>query len=232
MARSRRVLPCQDELKPAVTPYTDRSTRNHRVVVTVRGSVKAGVGELDLSPGEHVCVFYRGAGGRDEILYPYLRAGLHGGQKCICVLDSASAAEEVGQLADEGTRDGQLDIHLSDTSYLSGGSFGRRQMLSFWDENLLKATEHGYQSYRLVGEMTWALRDVPGVEDLVYYEAELNEMASGYLPAILCLYDLDRFSGEVVVEVVKTHPKVLIGGMVVENPYYIGPDEFLQQTQA
>ena len=208
------------------------SARNPRVVVTVLGAVKAGLGELDLLPGEHVCVFYRGKRGRDEILYPYLRAGLQVGQKCICVLDSASAAEQVSQLAGEGVRDGQLDVHLSDTSYLSGGSFGRRRMLSFWDENLLKATEHGYQSYRLAGEMTWALRDVPGVEDLVYYEAELNERSSGYRPAILCLYDLDRFSGEVVVEVVKTHPKVLIGGMVVENPYYVGPEEFLRQTRS
>jgi hypothetical protein len=29
------------------------------------------------------------------------------------------------------------------------------------------------------------------------------------------------------VDVLKTHPKVLIGGMVLDNPYYLEPDEFL-----
>jgi hypothetical protein len=48
----------------------------------------------------------------------------------------------------------------------------------------------------------------------------------------LCLYDLDRFSGEVVVNVVKTHPQVLVQGILVENPYYIGPDEFLSSASA
>jgi hypothetical protein len=45
----------------------------------------------------------------------------------------------------------------------------------------------------------------------------------------LCLwrYVLRRFSGELLVYVLKTHPKVLLGGMVLDNPYYLEPDEFL-----
>jgi hypothetical protein len=27
-------------------------------------------------------------------------------------------------------------------------------------------------------------------------------------------------------EVIKTHPKMLLEGMVVENPYYVAPDEY------
>jgi hypothetical protein len=43
----------------------------------------------------------------------------------------------------------------------------------------------------------------------------------------LCLYELDRFGGDVLVDVLKTHPKVLFGGMILDNPYYLAPDEFL-----
>ena len=43
---------------------------------------------------------------------------------------------------------------------------------------------------------------------------------------VLCFYELDVFSGELLVDVLKTHPKVLIGGMVLDNPYYLAPDEF------
>jgi hypothetical protein len=80
--------------------------------------------------------------------------------------------------------------------------------------------------------MTWALRDAPGVEHLVSYESELNRVTASYPVVVLCLYDLDRFSGEVVVNIVKTHPQVLIQGILVENPYYVGPDEFLSSADS
>ena len=41
--------------------------------------------------------------------------------------------------------------------------------------------------------MTWSLRDAPGVDQLVGYEARLNEFMPRYPQIILCLYDLLRF---------------------------------------
>ena len=34
----------------------------------------------------------------------------------------------------------------------------------------------GYDCIRTAGEMTWALRDIPGVEDLLAYEARVNQV--------------------------------------------------------
>jgi hypothetical protein len=68
------------------------------------------------------------------------------------------------------------------------------------------------------------------VEHLLGYESELNRITSSSPVVVLCLYDLDRFSGEVVVNVVKTHPQILIQGILVENPYHVGPDEFLRSV--
>ena len=129
-----------------------------------------------------------------------------------------------------GPPDGQLDIHLPETTYLAGGEFTTTDMLTFWTENMSKAAVEGYSFYRLAGEMTWALRDAPGVEHLVGYESELNRVTASSPVIVLCLYDLDRFSGEVVVNIVKTHPQVLVQGILVENPYYVGPDEFLRSA--
>ena len=39
----------------------------------------------------------------------------------------------------------------------------------------------------------------------------------------VCMYDLDRFGGDVIVAMVRTHPKVLINGVIVENPYAVDP---------
>ena len=43
----------------------------------------------------------------------------------------------------------------------------------------------------------------------------------------MCLYDLDRFGAEVLMDTLRTHPRVVVDGMVHENPYYIEPGKFL-----
>jgi hypothetical protein len=196
------------------------------------GPVPSGIDEISLQPGSHVCAFYRGNSDRDRLLGGYLSAGLAAGDKCICVVDSAGTAERLATLPRErgepGPFDGQLDVHLPESTYLAGGEFTTADMLTFWTEAMVKAAIEGYSFCRLVGEMTWALRDAPGVEHLVGYESALNRVTSTSPVVVLCLYDLDLFGGEVVVNVVKTHPQVLIQGILVENPYYVGPDEFLR----
>jgi hypothetical protein len=148
------------------------------------------------------------------------------------VVDTAQTARRLESLTPAAGRPGhrQLDIHLPETTYLAGGEFTPSDMLAFWTTGMTNAALEGYSFYRLVGEMTWALRDAPGVEHLVGYESELNRVTPSYPVVVLCLYDLDRFSGEVVVNIVKTHPQVLVRGILVENPYYLGPDEFLRSA--
>jgi hypothetical protein len=119
----------------------------------------------------------------------------------------------------------------SENTYLSDGSFSTDAMLEFWDSAVGGAFEHGFDFSRAAGEMTWALRDAPGVENLIGYESELNRVTSSHPVVVLCLYDLDLFSGEVVINVVKTHPQVLVQGVLVENPYYLAPDEFLRSAR-
>jgi len=198
------------------------------------GSVSSGIDEICLQPGSHVCAFYRGDRDRDRLLGGYLGAGLAAGDKCICIVDSAGTAERLTKLpvayGDPGPFSGQLDVHLPESTYLAGGEFSTADMLTFWTEAMVKAEIEGYSFCRLVGEMTWALRDAPGVEHLIGYESELNRVTCSSPVVVLCLYDLDRFGGEVVVNVVKTHPQVLIQGILVENPYYVGPDEFLRSV--
>lgn len=192
--------------------------------------VPSGIDEIGLAPGSHVCAFYRGDRDRDRILSGYLAAGLAAGDKCVCVIDSARTAESLRTLlagkAPEPLDD-QLEIYLPETTYLAGGEFTTGDMLTFWTENLANAETAGYSFCRMAGEMTWALRGVPGTEHLAGYESELNRLTESHPVTVLCLYDLDLFGGDTVVNTIKTHPQVLVQGILVDNPYYVGPDEFL-----
>ena len=40
-----------------------------------------------------------------------------------------------------------------------------------------------------------------------------------------------RFGAEVVMDIMRTHPMVIIGGILQENPFFVPPDEFLQELR-
>jgi hypothetical protein len=45
-------------------------------------------------------------------------------------------------------------------------------------------------------------------------------------------YDLQKFSASMVMDIMRTHPMVIIGGLMQENPFFVPPDEFLQELRA
>jgi hypothetical protein len=63
--------------------------------------------------------------------------------------------------------------------------------------------------------------------ELVAYESELNRFVPRYPQVLLCLYDLNDFSGQLLADIMQTHPKVLMGSTVLENLYYVEPDDLL-----
>ena len=54
-------------------------------------------------------------------------------------------------------------------------------------------------------------------------------MIPKYEDPVICTYDLSQFGAEVVIDILRVHPLVIIGGIMHENPFYTPPDEFLQE---
>ena len=48
---------------------------------------------------------------------------------------------------------------------------------------------------------------------------------------VICTYDLSRFEASVVMDIMRTHPMVIIGGILQENPFYVPPDEMLKELK-
>jgi hypothetical protein len=198
--------------------------------------IALGLSGLKVAPGDHVCVFYPSLADRDEILIPYLREGLQADHKCFCIVDATEPEAVLDALGTEvdlpsalGHR--QLEVQRAQDIYLRDGDFSTEAMLEFWKHSSAATRQGGFDFTRAIGEATWALSSMPHFEELVGYEARLNQFLSGYPQVTLCMYELDRFSGEILVDVLRTHPKILIGDRVFENPYYLEPDEFLALRQ-
>ena len=192
--------------------------------------IPSGLPGVTLHNGDHICAFYRGNDGRDEILLPFLRAGLDAGDFCTAVLDQVEPKELLAELNDsaDGSPIDGLDLLRSSDAYLSGGGFDKEAMINFWDTSLRRGLADGrHQFARSCGEMSWSLQPLPGVDSLVEYESQLNRFLPRYPQVIMCLYDLDLFDGQVVVNLLRTHPKLLLCGSLLDNPYYLEPEELL-----
>jgi hypothetical protein len=187
-------------------------------------SIALGFDGLSIPSGAHICALFRGIPERDQIMMPFLVEGLRAGDKCNCIIDDGVDVVRTAL----GAAAGRIDIRSSKETYLRHGTFSTQAMLDFWDDSVGAAVkEEGYPFVRSSGETTWTLEELPGLDDFLTYEAELNRFLPRYPQVIMCLYDLDRFRGQVLVDILKTHPKVLIGGTVLENLHYVEPDEFL-----
>ena len=194
-----------------------------------------GVGAV--SPGTHFCALYSGPAERDRLLFPFLEEGLRRGDKCLCLIDDVEPALvralAVGQPGPEySRRSAQLDVKRASDTYLRSGEFSVADMMSFLSESVDAAIEDDFDLLRAAGEMSWVLPGPPGWEDLFLYESALNH-AVEQMPAILmCLYDLKKFGAELLVEVLHTHPKVLLDGTVIDNPHYMDPAMYAQPASA
>ena len=193
---------------------------------------------LQLNVGDHICGFYRRPAERDEILIPFLVEGVRAGDTCTCVVDSCTPDEVLAAMAEQvdvgpPVAGSQLEVLDSDSTYLAGGGFLPERMLQFWEGRARQVPAPAGTSFaRNIGDMSWAHRNERVVGDLIGYESALNRIISNFPQVSLCLYDLTRCSGELIMDVLKTHPKALLGGMVIDNPYYLEPDEFLASRPA
>ena len=122
----------------------------------------------------------------------------------------------------------QLEVLDAAGTYLADGDFLAERMLSFWEAKARQGPARERPGLaRNIGDMSWAHRSPRAVAGLIGYESELNRIMSNFPQVNLCLYDLTRCSGDLIMNVLKTHPKALLGGMVIDNPYFLEPDEFL-----
>jgi DNA-binding CsgD family transcriptional regulator len=181
-------------------------------------------------PGSHFCALYSGPAERDRLLYPFLDEGLRHGDKCLCLIDDVDPARvravAVGQPGPEySRRSAQLDVERASDNYLRSGEFSVEGMTSFLAESVDAALDDDFDLLRAAGEMSWVLPGPPGWTELFRYESALNHVADEAPVILMCLYDLQKFGVGMLVEVLRTHPTVLLDSTVINNPHYVHPAE-------
>ncbi len=197
--------------------------------------VGLGIGGLEAEPGDHICGVFSGEQERHQVKIPFLQAGLASGDKCICVVDGTSPEEIVATLGPGGeaatlTAGKQLEVIGAADMYLRSGRFLADEVIGAWKAAISDAMYAGqFDVVRAVE--TWSRRDViPDMNELLMLESEMNRYLPLYPQVVMCLYDIVQFGSGALYNLVMTHPRMLVGGMLIENPYYLTPDEVLAKA--
>jgi PAS domain S-box-containing protein len=187
---------------------------------------------------DHLCLIYETQEEQFAAAVPFIRFGLERGEQCIYIADNNTATGLLDVLhaggidVDSAIKSGALIITSRKETYLKQGYFDPDWMIRFLKGAIDSAKAAGFSALRVTGEMTWALARDPGVERLLEYEAKLNKFFPYNDALAICQYNRNRFSPEVILSIICIHPKVILGGLVCKNYYYIPPDEFLKPNQA
>jgi hypothetical protein len=85
---------------------------------------------------------------------------------------------------------------------------------------------------RISGHAEWAGEDWPGVEDFLEYEARLNDVVPEGRDTVVCMYDLSKTGGALMADVLRTHPVIILGGVLHENPFFTPAAQFITELRA
>jgi MEDS: MEthanogen/methylotroph, DcmR Sensory domain len=199
------------------------------------GSVQCAGGSL--GQHRHICAFFNGFVEQHTVLRSFIKEGFQQGDKAFHIVDPELRENHLKRLAEAGIDveqamgTGQLELRGWQDAYLRGDRFDQDAMLALLEEVLKSGVASGYPLTRLVAHMEWALLDKSGVDDLLEYETRLNYMLPKYDDTVICTYDLSKFSASVVMDIMRTHPVVIVGGVLQENPFFVPPDQFLLEIR-
>jgi hypothetical protein len=185
----------------------------------------------------HICAFFNGFDEQHRVLRSFIKEGFEQGDKAFHIVDPELREDHLKRLADAGIdvdeaiATGQLELRRWQDAYLRDDCFDQDGMLALLEEMLGSAATAGAPHVRFVSRVEPSLVDKAGEDSWLEYEARVNYAVSKYNDPVICTYDLTNFSASLVMDMLRVHPVVIVGGVLQENPFFVAPDQFLVELR-
>jgi MEDS: MEthanogen/methylotroph, DcmR Sensory domain len=193
---------------------------------------------VNLAGRNHVCAFFNTIDEEYSVLGSFFKNGIDRGEKLAQIVDGENREKHLKRLAEAGINVkemmdvGQLEVLPWTDMYVRDHRFDQDAMLRSVETLVQSGAAAGYGLTKLVGHhMDWVFLDKSATYNLVEYEARLNHVLSKYNHPVICNYNPSKFGAHVAMDIVRTHPLVIIGGLLRENPFFIPPEQFLNEMR-
>jgi hypothetical protein len=185
----------------------------------------------------HVCAFFNSEDEEYRVLLPFIKDGIECGDKAVHVVNPDQRHNHLRRLTgagidvDAAIRRGQFELRTNTEAYLQNGRFDPDRMLQVFEQLASGNAAGGFPLSRIVCRMDWAADDRSNIDKLVGFESRVNDVWRRHDDAVICVYDLAKFGGDTVVDIMRTHPMVIIGGILYQNPFFVPPEVFLGELR-
>ncbi|HEY1548769.1 MAG TPA: MEDS domain-containing protein [Kofleriaceae bacterium] len=179
----------------------------------------------------HACAFVNGPLEERAVIDPFFVEGMRRGEKAVYIVDPAHRDDHEARLAKSAPSRDLLEVTTWNDAHLKGGSFQPARMMADLDELIQNHAAAGHPPMRLVGQMGWMFHTPPVIEELVAYEASVNEVLNRGKTPTVCVYDVRRLSGAVLMDLLRAHPLTVMNGVLHENPFYTPADVMLRELK-
>lgn len=167
----------------------------------------------DVEPGDHLCLPFSDDAEQREVAAAFITGGLARGERVLYFTDRRDPETVHSWLpaADltAALRSGRLSVRTAEDGYLADGRFDPDAMVAALKEETERSLRDGHAGLRVSGEMSWALRDVPGAEGLEDYERKVAAVFATGLSSAVCQYDTRRFGPARTRLFTRCHPGVV-----------------------
>jgi hypothetical protein len=176
-----------------------------------------------LQHGDHLCLLYRSVEEQKNILSPFIKEGLSRGEFCLYITDDHMDPELANLLASDGIdllrlrQEGSVQLLSRYQTFLRYARFEPSLMIEFFERLLDQTLAKQFSGARVIIDMSWAL--TIGCDQLITFEALLNDHMMPWKMTTLCQYHLDRFASRILQDVLRTHPLAVLGEHVCPNFY-------------
>jgi hypothetical protein len=177
----------------------------------------------------HACAFVTGPAEERAVIDPFLLEGMRQGQKAVYIVDPEERRAHEARLTAGASSSNLLEVMTWNDAHIKGGSFDQDRMMAALELMIRDHAASGHPPMRLVGQMGWVFSSPPGIEQLVAYEASVNDVLSRGKTPTVCVYDVRRLNGSIVMDLLRAHPLTVINGVLHENPFYTPAAEMLRQ---
>jgi hypothetical protein len=195
--------------------------------------VRLGFADQKVPVGTHMCLIYTDEKERTSSLLKFLLSGLVDGERAACFSDyldegTVRAFFHENAISYDERKEGKA-ISLSGTRevYFKDGIFDPDRMLNVLSGYYEESLELGFPASRVCGEMSPVVETVPGGERLLEYEARVSILLRDHPVTAVCQYDANSFDGATILNVLKVHPHMIVNGAVVQNPFFVTPEKYL-----
>lgn len=190
-----------------------------------------------LDETRHVCAFFHSIEEEYRVLLPFIKDGFECGHKAVHVVNPEQLQDHLQRLAaieidTTATRQsGQFELRTNTEVYLRDGRFDQDRMLEVFEQLASGNTQGSFALSRIVCRMDWVAERGSYADDVVEFESRVNDVWSRHDDAVICTYHVGKFGGDTVIDILRTHPMVVIGGILQHNPFFVPPQQFLGEMR-